>query len=180
MALAILPHALSTAAIMQRLFQGIGDEPRMGRRADPPAQDAAGTGVDDEGDMDRAMGTPLVRVTLARAAPGGDTGEIADPEHVGHRHAELAVHLVLRLGRLSVRDRRPVRLSADNGLNPHALHPSCPRASRDIKAPSAISLETPALLPLSPSAFLTPLFRACPEQPIFAATDRIACQRDPC
>jgi hypothetical protein len=54
------------------------------------------------------------------------------------------------------------------------------RASRDIEALPAISLETPALLPLSPSAFLTPSFRACPEQPIFAATDRIACQRDLC
>jgi len=113
MALAILPHALSTAAIMQRLFQGIGDEPRMGRRADPPAQDAAGTGVDDEGDMDRAMGTPLARVTLARASRGGDTGEIADPEHVGQRHSELAVHLVQRTGHLLVRDRRPVRLAAE-------------------------------------------------------------------
>ncbi|MCA3443369.1 MAG: hypothetical protein INF52_08355 [Rhodobacter sp.] len=53
------------------------------------------------------------------------------------------------------------------------------RASRDIEALSAISLETPALLPLSPSAFLTHSFRACPEQPIFARTVRIACQSDP-
>ncbi len=54
------------------------------------------------------------------------------------------------------------------------------RASRDIEALSAISLETPALLPLSPSAFLTHPFRVCGVRPIFAATDRIACQRDPC
>lgn len=45
---------------------------------------------------------------------------------------------------------------------------------------SAVTQETPARLPLSTSAFLTHSFRVCPEQPIFAEIDRIACQREPC
>ena len=70
------PHALSGAAIMHRLLQGIENEPRMCRAADAPADDASGMGVDDEGDLDRAMGTPLVRATMARAFPTGDVGEL--------------------------------------------------------------------------------------------------------
>ncbi|KID12324.1 hypothetical protein P279_29050 [Rhodobacteraceae bacterium PD-2] len=38
----------------------------------------------------------------------------------------------------------------------------------------------PARLPLSTSAFLTQSFGVFAEQPIFAAIDLIACQRDPC
>ena len=45
---------------------------------------------------------------------------------------------------------------------------------------SAISLGTPARLPLSTSAFLTQSFNVFAEQPIFAAINVIACQRDPC
>jgi len=45
---------------------------------------------------------------------------------------------------------------------------------------SAISLETPARLPLSTSALLTQSFRVCGAQPIFEEIDRTACQRDPC
>jgi hypothetical protein len=45
---------------------------------------------------------------------------------------------------------------------------------------SAMSLGMPARCPLSTSAFLTQLFNVFAEQPIFAATEAIACQRDPC
>jgi hypothetical protein len=38
----------------------------------------------------------------------------------------------------------------------------------------------PACLPLSTSAYLTHAFSVWAEQPIFAATDTIACRRDPC
>lgn len=44
---------------------------------------------------------------------------------------------------------------------------------------SAISLELPGRLPLSTSALLTQPFRVCGAQPIFAAVDMTACQRDP-
>ncbi len=45
---------------------------------------------------------------------------------------------------------------------------------------SAISLEMPARVPLSTSAFLTHSFRVWAEQPIFAEIDMITCQREPC
>ena len=109
---------------MDCLFEGIEDETRMGRSADPPAHDAAGIGVDDEGDIDEA-------------SPGGDISEVADPQHVRCRNTELAVHLVQRARCLLVGDRRPVRFAADNALNTHALHQPCHRASRDIEALAA-------------------------------------------
>jgi hypothetical protein len=43
-----------------------------------------------------------------------------------------------------------------------------------------ISVVTPALLPASTSAFFTHSFSECAEQPIFAAIDTIACQREGC
>ena len=146
------PHALPGAAIMHRLFQGVKDETRMRRGADAPTSDPAGIGVDD-----RAMGTPLVRVTMARGdidepLPGNDIGKIADPKHVRRRHPELAVCFVQRTKRLLVRDRRLVRLAPDNVWNPHVLHQPRQRASRDIEAlvaklppdlPDAIDLPVP-------------------------------------
>ena len=45
---------------------------------------------------------------------------------------------------------------------------------------SAISVGMPARWPLSISAFLTQSFRVCGVQPIFAAIDITACQRDGC
>ncbi|WP_394343044.1 hypothetical protein [Paenirhodobacter populi] len=45
---------------------------------------------------------------------------------------------------------------------------------------SAISVGMPARLPLSTSVFLTQSFNVCGVQPIFAAIDMIACQRDGC
>ena len=106
---------------MDCLFEGIEDETRMGRSADPPTHDAAGTGVDDEGDIDKPY-------------PGGDISEVADPQHVRCRNAEPAVHLVQRTRCLLVRDRRPVRLSTDNPSNTHALHQPYHGAPRDIEA----------------------------------------------
>lgn len=95
--------------------------PRMRRGADTPADDPAGIGVDDEGDIDEAL-------------PSGDIGEIRHPEHVGCQHPELAVHLVQRTGCLLVGDRCPVRLAPDNALNTHALHQPPDRAAGDIEA----------------------------------------------
>ena len=54
-------HALDRSAFMDRLFKGVENEPGMGRVADTPAGDPAGIGIND-----RVMGTPLVRVTMAR------------------------------------------------------------------------------------------------------------------
>lgn len=43
------PHALSRAAIMHRLFQGIEDEASMRRGADAPTYDPAGRGLMTQG-----------------------------------------------------------------------------------------------------------------------------------
>jgi hypothetical protein len=42
------PHALCRAALVDGLLQGIEDEARVRRRADPPADDPAGEGIDHE------------------------------------------------------------------------------------------------------------------------------------
>src|SRR5690606_28206988 len=84
----------------------------------------AGISVDDESDINKPL-------------PGGNIGEIADPQHVRRRHAELAVHLVQRAWLLLVRDRRLVRLAPDNALNAHVLHQPCHRAASDIEALAA-------------------------------------------
>ena len=47
--------ALHRTAVVQRLLQGIEDEVRMRRPRHPPADDAAGEDVDDEGHVDEAL-----------------------------------------------------------------------------------------------------------------------------
>ena len=49
------PHALDRAAVMDCLFEGIQNEPRMWGDADAPADDLAGIGVDDESDIDEPL-----------------------------------------------------------------------------------------------------------------------------
>jgi hypothetical protein len=114
------PHALGRTSLVDGLFQSIKHEPGMRRGADTPADDSAGIGVKDEGDVDEAL-------------PGGDISEIADPEHVRRRYPELAVHLVQRTCGLLVGNGRPVRFAPDNALNAHALHQPRDRATGDIE-----------------------------------------------
>jgi hypothetical protein len=97
--------ALRRAAVMQRLFQGIEDKACMSRPRDPPADNAAGEDVDDEGDVHKAL-------------PGGHKGEIRHPQHVRTRRPELPVHLVRRTGRGLVGDRGPDLLAADDTAQP--------------------------------------------------------------
>lgn len=67
------------AAIIEGLFQRIENKCRVRGAAVAPANDTAGEDVNHESDIDRAMGTPLVRETMARPVPGADIGEIRDP-----------------------------------------------------------------------------------------------------
>ena len=46
------PTATDGSPRMKRLFQGIENKAGMGCPAHPPADDAAGIGVDDKGDID--------------------------------------------------------------------------------------------------------------------------------
>ena len=65
---------------------------------------------------------PRARPERDEALPGGDVGEIADPEHVRRGHAELPVRLVLRAWGLLVGDGCLVRFASDDALNTHPLH----------------------------------------------------------
>lgn len=114
------PYALGRTPFMDLLFEGIENEPSMRGCADVPANDLAGIGVDDKGDIDEPL-------------PCGNTGEIRQPKYVGRRHAELAGHLVQRAGPLLVGNRRLVRLSSNNPLNIHVLHQSRDRAASNIE-----------------------------------------------
>ena len=110
-------HGLRRSPIVDRLLGGIQDETGLCRGAGAPADDLARISVDDESDIDE----PLL---------GRDVGEIADPQHVGRRNPELAIHLVQRTRRFLVRDRCPVRLAADA----HVVHQPCHLAPRHIEA----------------------------------------------
>ena len=74
---------MSGAAIMRGLFKGIQNKGRVRGAAGAPAYDPPCENVDD-----RAMETPLVRVTMARghaneACPSRDASKIRDPKDVG-------------------------------------------------------------------------------------------------
>ncbi len=81
----------------------------MGSAGDPPADEAPGVGVDDEGDVDEA-------------GPGGDVGEVRHPERVGPGRLELPVHPVEGTGRRRVADRGFHWLSSDSAPQPHLPH----------------------------------------------------------
>lgn len=93
----------------------------MRRPAHPPADDAAGIGVDDKGDIDEA-------------GPGRDVGEVGDPQHVRRRGIELAIDVTQRARRALVAERGADRLAADNAFEAHGPHQTCHRAASDIEA----------------------------------------------
>ena len=95
--------SMGGSSFVQGLLQGIQHEAGVGRSADAPADDAAGIGVDDEGDIDEA-------------GPGGHVGKVGEPEHVLHRRMELAVDMIERARRRLVADRRPHGLASDHTL----------------------------------------------------------------
>src|ERR1700733_8557755 len=108
--------AMDRPTLMQGLLQRIEDEARMGGAADPPADDPAGEGVDDEGDIDEA-------------GPSRHIGEIRKPEHVRRWGVELSVDMILRARRRLVADRGSHRLAADYPLQTHAPHQPLDRAA---------------------------------------------------
>ena len=86
------PAALDGTALMQGLLQGIEHKAGVSGPGDPPADDAARKGVNDEGDVDKSR-------------PSRDVGEVADPQGVRARCFELAVDPVERAGGSRVGDR---------------------------------------------------------------------------
>ena len=70
-AIAMVHQAVKEGApVVERLFQGIEDKAGLGRSRNPPADDAAGEGIDDEGNVDKPL-------------PGRDIGEVRHPQRIG-------------------------------------------------------------------------------------------------
>ena len=93
----------------------------MGCPAHPPADDAAGIGVDDKGDIDEA-------------GPSGHVGKVRDPQPIRCRSVELAIDLVERARRGLAADCRADRLAADHPLQAHLPHQPPNSAASDIEA----------------------------------------------
>src|SRR4051795_7965065 len=108
--------ALHRTAVVQRLLKSIEDEVRMRRPRHPPADNAAGEDVDDEGHVDEAL-------------PGGDIGEIRHPQGVRMRRPELPVPLVRRARGSLVSDGYPGLLAANRATQAHLPHQALYRAT---------------------------------------------------
>jgi hypothetical protein len=94
---------------VQGLLQRVENEAGMGGAADAPADNPPGIGVDDEGDVHKPR-------------PGGDIGEVLQPQPVGRRRVELAVHVVERTGRGFIADRGAHGLAPDHPLQAKFAH----------------------------------------------------------
>src|SRR5258708_14303112 len=68
------------------------------------------------------------------ARPGGNIGEVRDPQHVRPCRLELTVDPIQRAWRSLIADRRPYASSAYDALKTHRLHQPCDRAPRHILA----------------------------------------------
>src|SRR4051812_46557637 len=97
------PAAMDGAPIMEGLLQCIEHEARVCRAGDTPADDAAGVGIDDEGDIDKTT-------------PGRHVCEVGDPEHIRTRRMELAGYGIPPGKRRLFADRRPPPLSPGHPL----------------------------------------------------------------
>ena len=115
------PTAMDGSPRMKCLFHGIENKAGMGCPAHPPADDAAGMGVDDKGDVDEA-------------SPSGHVGKVRDPQPIRCRSVELAIDLVERARRGLVADCRADRLAADHPLQAHLPHKQLNSAASDIEA----------------------------------------------
>lgn len=113
--------AVSRTPIMKCLLQRIEDEACMCCPARPPADDATSEDVDDKGHVDETL-------------PGGDIGEIRNPQPVWCRGFELAVNPVKRARGRLVRERRADRLSSNDPLQAHRPHKPGDSAAGDIEA----------------------------------------------
>ncbi len=113
--------ALDRPPRVQGLLQRVEHEAGVRRPAHPPADNAPGIGIDHKGHIDEAH-------------PGGDVGEVRDPEHVRARRLELPVDAIERARRGLVADRGPHRLAPHGPLQAHGLHQPRHRAAGDRNA----------------------------------------------
>src|SRR6187551_3553518 len=99
----------------------------MRRARGPPADDPAGIGVDDKGDVDEA-------------GPGCDISEVGEPKDVRPWRLELAVDVIQWAWRSLVADRGSDGFAADDPLQAHVPHQPRHRATGNIEA---FALELP-------------------------------------
>ena len=135
------------SAIVKRLLKGVENEPCVSRAANPPADDPTSIGVDHERDVDEAR-------------PGGNIGEVRDPQHVRPCRLELTVDPIQRTWRSLIADRRPYASSAYDALKTHRLHQPCDRAPRHI-----LALPYKLLPDLADAIDLKVLFEDAPDLP---------------
>ena len=91
---------------MYGLLKRIKNVTGMSRAAHMPADNAAGVGVDDEGDISKPL-------------PGCDISKVGDPKPVRCLNLELAVDLVERALRLFIRHGCFMQLAKDDSLQAH-------------------------------------------------------------
>ncbi len=129
--------AMQGPPVMQSLLQRIKHEPRMRRAADTPADNPAGKGIDDEGDIDkaspgrdRAFSSQTERLA-ARKMRRNMPGKVRDPKPVRRRSPEFPIDVILWAGRPLVRKGRAQRLSANRTLDPMRTHQTRNGTARD-------------------------------------------------
>lgn len=96
-------------SVMQGLLQRIQYEAGVHVGTDAPADDPAGEDIDHGGNVQPAL-------------PGGDVGEIRDPELVGALGLEFPIGAIQRARNRGVRSRgahRPAASRAPQALTPH-------------------------------------------------------------
>ena len=116
---------------IERLFQRVQREICPQRARHSPADDLPRVDVDHEGDEDEAI-------------PGRDVGQVCDPELVGPRRREVALHEIRWTHRRVVADRRLELPAANHALEAHPLHQPLHRAPRHT---GALATQLPPHLP---------------------------------
>jgi hypothetical protein len=107
--LAPLVRLFVAVTLPQSHVQRVQDEPCLLRHGGGPADDPAGEGVHDEGDVDHFR-------------PGADVSEVGDPAAVGGRRDEVAVQRVRCPLDAAVRDRGDDLLPADGTGDAQLAH----------------------------------------------------------
>lgn len=118
--IAVMDEALGVRAGVDRLLECIEDQIRSHRRAHAPADEHARKHIDHERDVNEA-------------APGGDVGEVRNPQLVRLCCHELPFHQVRGSMRILVRDRRDLeRLAAGHAAQAHLPHQPLHGAAGDL------------------------------------------------
>lgn len=121
----MVDEALGRSARMQRLLKSIQDKASRRRSAEPPADDAPGDDIDDEGH-------------IHKASPGAHIGEVIRlrliPQHIRRWGMELPIDQIERASRRLVR-RGCLHHPATHGtFQPERRHQACHAVAPDLEA----------------------------------------------